>query len=111
MVSRISIVYHALMLKEGEFLAPAETASPDDLSRRMLRTFRFGGSEEIAAIKQEYLKTYRLYGPLWALLTKDASFKVRQGNYERIFDQARNRVRVWEASQLSQSSPAFPLAR
>jgi hypothetical protein len=32
------------------------------------------------------------------LLTKGASEKVRKGNYEKLFDQARSKVRSWETS-------------
>ena len=60
--------------------------------------------------QQEYLKVYRIYEPLWALLTDEASAKVRKGNYERIFDDARRNVRLWEATQLSESS-AVPATR
>jgi hypothetical protein len=39
---------------------------------------------------------YDAYAPLWALLTPEASAKVRKGNYERLFDAARAKVRAWE---------------
>jgi hypothetical protein len=42
------------------------------------------------------MKVYDMYAPLFAKLTPDASRKVRLGNYERLFDQARRRVRDWE---------------
>jgi hypothetical protein len=34
------------------------------------------------------------------LLTPEASLAVRKGNYERLFDAARTRVRAWEAENL-----------
>ncbi len=37
-----------------------------------------------------------MYAPLWRQLTPEASAKVRKGNYERLFDEARRRVRAWE---------------
>ena len=46
--------------------------------------------------QQEYLKLYTMYSPLWKLLTPEAAEKVRKGNYERLFDAARVRVRAWE---------------
>ena len=46
--------------------------------------------------QEKYLRVYYQYRPLWELLSKDAVEKVRKGNYERIFDQARVRVRAWE---------------
>jgi len=40
-----------------------------------------------------------MYRPLWVLLTPDARAKVTRGNYERLFDAARRRVRAWERAQ------------
>ena len=37
----------------------------------------------------KYLKVYDMYAPLFAKLTPEASEKVRKGNYERLFDEAR----------------------
>jgi predicted TIM-barrel fold metal-dependent hydrolase len=108
---------HVMLDISSDDVAKYIVASPQslkivsDLINRYPDRILFGTDTVAPKNQQEYLKTYRLYAPLWALLTKEASLKVRQGNYERIFDQARNRVRVWEASQLSQSSPGFPLAR
>jgi hypothetical protein len=41
-----------------------------------------------------------MYQPLFAQLTPDASEKLRTGNYERLFDAARKRVRAWEAANV-----------
>jgi hypothetical protein len=41
-----------------------------------------------------------MYGPLWPLLTPEARAKVLQGNYERLFNAARARVRAWEAANI-----------
>jgi hypothetical protein len=38
---------------------------------------------------------------LWKLLSKEANEKIRKGNYERIFDEARRRVRAWEKAHLN----------
>jgi len=43
---------------------------------------------------------YDVWGPVWKGLTADASLKVRKGNYERIFDQARTNVRAWERAHV-----------
>jgi hypothetical protein len=57
------------------------------------------GSDVVAPKNQsEYLKTYRLYEPLWRALNRDAAEKFRKRNYERIFNEAKQRVRAWEAS-------------
>ena len=45
------------------------------------------------------LAVFDMWAPVWRLLTPDASLKVRKGNYERIFDEGRRRVRAWERTQ------------
>jgi hypothetical protein len=42
-----------------------------------------------------------MYGPLWAKLTPEARAKVTRGNYERLFDAARVKVRAWEAANVA----------
>jgi hypothetical protein len=55
------------------------------------------GTDEVAPTEQaKYLKVYDMYAPLFAKLTPEASEKVRKGNYERLFDAARLKVRAWE---------------
>jgi predicted TIM-barrel fold metal-dependent hydrolase len=55
------------------------------------------GTDEVAPTEQaKYLKVYDLYAPLFAKLTPEASEKLRKGNYERLFDAARVKVRAWE---------------
>jgi len=77
-------------------------ASPDtlqitaDLINRHPDRFLFGTDEVAPTEQAKYLKVYDLYAPLFAKLTPEASEKLRKGNYERLFDQARNRVRAWE---------------
>ena len=38
--------------------------------------------------------------PLLAKLTPDAKEKLMKGNYERLFDEARRRVRAWEKANV-----------
>jgi predicted TIM-barrel fold metal-dependent hydrolase len=71
-----------------------------DLINRFPDRFLFGTDEVGPTDQAKYLKTYDLYAPLFAQLTPEASEKVRKGNYERIFDQARRRVRAWEKANL-----------
>ena len=81
--------------------SPEATRITADLINQYPDRFLFG-SDEVAPTNQEsYLKVYRLYAPLWSLLDKQTSEKVRRGNYDRIFDQARLKVRAWEASNPS----------
>jgi len=58
--------------------------------------FLFGTDEVAPANQESYLKVYRMYDPLWNALTDDAREKVRKGNYKRLFDAARTKVRAWE---------------
>jgi Amidohydrolase len=59
------------------------------------------GTDEVAPKDQEtYLRVYNQYEPLWKLLDREASEKVRKGNYERIFDAARLKVRAWERAHV-----------
>ena len=82
------------------------TASPEatriaaDLINRYPDRFLFGTDEVAPADQEHYLKIYSTYAPLWKLLTLDASEKVRKGNYQRLFDEARRRVRAWEKTNL-----------
>lgn len=88
------------------------TASPEatritaDLLNRYPDRFLFGTDEVAPTSQEQYLRIYSLYDPLWKLLSKEASEKVRKGNYERLFDEARRRVREWERTNLdTQQSP------
>jgi predicted TIM-barrel fold metal-dependent hydrolase len=59
------------------------------------------GTDEVAPPDAEsYLRVYAQYEPLWKRLTPEASAKVRLGNYERLFDQARRKVRAWEKAHV-----------
>ena len=50
--------------------------------------------------QQKYLKVYDMYAPLLAALPGDVRERFLKGNYERIFDQARQRVRAWERANV-----------
>ena len=62
--------------------------------------FLFGTDEVAPPNQQQYLTTYDLYAPLLAALPPDVSEKFRKGNYERLFDEARRRVRAWESANV-----------
>jgi predicted TIM-barrel fold metal-dependent hydrolase len=61
--------------------------------------FLFGSDVVAPRDTAQYFAVFNAYRPLWAALTPEASRKVRKGNYERLFDAARRRVRAWERSQ------------
>ena len=46
--------------------------------------------------QKTYLKVYDMYTPLVARLSDEARQKLLKGNYERLFDAARLKVRAWE---------------
>lgn len=71
-----------------------------DLINRYPDRFLFGTDEVAPDSQEKYLRVYEQYGPLWKLLNKEASEKVRKGNYARLFDEARGRVRSWESAHL-----------
>ena len=81
-------------------------ATPDTLARTAALIeqhpdrFLFGTDEVGAREQSAYLSVYEQYGPLWKALSPRASEQVRLGNYARIFDEARRRVRAWEKTNL-----------
>jgi hypothetical protein len=83
--------------------SPESTQIAASLMNRYPDRFLFGTDEVAPSDQQKYLRVYNQYEPLWKLLNSDASEKVRKGNYERLFDEARHRVRAWEATQRPQS--------
>jgi hypothetical protein len=62
--------------------------------------FLFGTDNVAPADQATQLRVYHLWDPVWAQLTPEASLKIRKGNYERIFDAARVKVRAWEKANV-----------
>jgi predicted TIM-barrel fold metal-dependent hydrolase len=79
---------------------PETTQAAADLINRHPDRFLFGTDEVAPTDQAKYLKVYDMYAPLFARLTPEASEKVRKGNYERLFDEARRRVRAWEKANV-----------
>ncbi len=79
---------------------PETTQAMADLVNRYPDRFVFGTDEVAPKDQKQYLKVYDMYAPLFAKLTAEASEKVRKGNYERLFDEARRRVRAWEKTHV-----------
>jgi hypothetical protein len=75
---------------------PETVQAAADLVNRYPDRFLFGTDEVGPGDQAKYLKVYDLYAPLFAKLTPEASEKLRKGNYERLFDAARMKVRAWE---------------
>jgi hypothetical protein len=87
--------------------SPEATKIGADLLNRYPDRFLFGTDEVAPQNQEQYLKTYTTYDPLWRLLTPEASEKIRKGNYARLFDAARVRVRRWEREH-AKSATASP---
>jgi len=67
-----------------------------NLINRYPDRFLFGTDEVAPHDQEKYLRIYRMYAPLFHLLSKEASEKLRLENYKRLFDEARLKVRSWE---------------
>jgi Amidohydrolase len=80
---------------------PETTAATADLINKYPDRWLFGTDEVGPTDQQKYLKTYDLYAPLLAKLTPEARQKLLKGNYERLFDEARRKVRAWETAHLA----------
>jgi predicted TIM-barrel fold metal-dependent hydrolase len=84
--------------------SPESIKGTADLINRYPDRFLFGTDEVAPSNQAGYLKVYGQYAPLFAQLTREASEKVRKGNYERLFDDARRKVRAWEKVNVKEIS-------
>jgi Amidohydrolase len=83
---------------------PETVAATAALINRYPDRFLFGTDEVAPKDQAGYLKVYQMYAPLFAQLTPAASEQVRKGNYLRLFDEARRRVRAWERNNIASSN-------
>jgi len=87
-------------------VAKYAVASPESIERvsamlnRHPDRFLFGTDTVAPSGPAPYFAVFDIWAPVWQRLTPDASLKVRKGNYERIFDEGRRRVRAWEAANV-----------
>jgi predicted TIM-barrel fold metal-dependent hydrolase len=72
-----------------------------DLINRYPERFLFGTDEVAPTDQAKYLKVYDMYAPLFAKLLPSSSALLRKGNYERLFNEARRKVRAWEKANLN----------
>lgn len=80
--------------------SPEASARVAALFNRFPDRFLFGTDTVAPASAAPYYRVFDLWAPIWKQLTPEASQKIRVGNYERVFDEARRKVRAWEAAQL-----------
>jgi predicted TIM-barrel fold metal-dependent hydrolase len=82
--------------------SPETIEAAAGLINRYPDRFLFGTDEVAPSDQSSYLKVYELYAPLLAKLTPEAREALLKGNYERLFDEARRRVRAWESKATGQ---------
>jgi hypothetical protein len=80
--------------------SPQATARVVSVLNKYPDRFLFGTDTVAPASPAAYYAVFNMWAPVWRQLTPDASLKVRKGNYERIFDAARQRVRAWERANV-----------
>jgi predicted TIM-barrel fold metal-dependent hydrolase len=79
---------------------PEAVANTSAMLNKYTDRFLFGTDNVAPADQAVQLRVYDLWAPIWAKLTPEASLKIRRGNYERLFDAARVKVRAWEAANV-----------
>ena len=88
-------------------VAKYAVASPASINRvvgvlnRYPDRFLFGTDTVAPTGAAPYFAVFELWAPVWGRLTAEASHKIRKGNYERLFDEGRRRVRAWERANVS----------
>jgi hypothetical protein len=90
------------------------TSSPEavqkvaDLINRYPDRFLFGSDVVAPTSIDSPMAVYTAYEPLWQKLTPAAKQAVLFGNYEKLFDAARVKVRAWEKANLGKARTATP---
>lgn len=86
----------------------AATKITADLINHYPDRFLFGTDEVAPRDWATYSRVFHQYEPLWASLGSDTEVKVRRGNYERVFDSARQKVRSWENTHVTGAAGSPP---
>jgi hypothetical protein len=79
---------------------PQAVARVAEVFNRHPDRFLFGTDTVAPASSAQYYAVYETWAPVWKQLTPEASEKIRRGNYERLFDAGRARVRAWEQANV-----------
>jgi hypothetical protein len=80
---------------------PASIARVASVLNKYPDRFLFGTDTVAPAGPAPYYAVFDMWAPVFKLLTPDTSLKLRKGNYQRIFDEGRRRVRTWEKNHAS----------
>jgi hypothetical protein len=81
---------------------PEATKRIANLINQFPDRFLFGSDVVAPKSVDAMTAVFHIYDPLWKLLTPEASQKVRIGNYERLFNEARSKVRAWEKANVKE---------
>jgi len=76
--------------------SPQATTRVVTVLNRYPDRFLFGTDTVAPASAAAYFAVFDMWAPVFRQLTPETSLKVRKGNYERIFNEGRRRVRDWE---------------
>jgi hypothetical protein len=71
-----------------------------DFLNRHADRILFGTDTVAPRDPKAYFGVYNLWDPVWERLTPEAKQKITQGNYERLFNAARTKVRAWEKAHV-----------
>ncbi|HEX5111092.1 MAG TPA: amidohydrolase family protein [Vicinamibacterales bacterium] len=80
--------------------SPASIARVVAVLNRYPDRFLFGTDTVAPAGPAPYYAVFDIWAPIWRQLTPEASLEIRKGNYQRIFDEGRRRVRAWEKTNV-----------
>jgi len=84
---------------------PEATANTAAVINKYPNRFLMGTDEVAPQDQASYLKIMDMYKPLLEKLTPEAKQKLLKGNYERLFDAARVKVRAWEKQHANDKGP------
>lgn len=97
---------HVYLDLSWDEVAKYATASPEavqrtaDMINRYPDRFLFGTDVVAPGSVDASLAVYQAYAPVWEKLTPEAREKVLIKNYEKLFDNARRKVRQWEEANV-----------
>jgi predicted TIM-barrel fold metal-dependent hydrolase len=81
--------------------SPETVAATASLIEKYPDRFLFGSDVVAPKSIDSPMAVYHAYDPLWKALRPETMRKVTMENYERIFDDARRKVRAWEKANVS----------
>lgn len=80
--------------------SPETIANSVEMFKRYPDRLLFGTDNVAPPDQATQLRVYDLWDPIWKELSPEVSRKIRLGNYERLFDAAREKVRRWERANI-----------